>query len=191
MSDHHNHRYTTPLIFLHWLMLLVIILAYASMELEEVFPRGSALRTDMRLWHYVTGISVLWLLVLRLPFGLMVSHLYAAKPAIESTFTHWQKRLAKTMHIALYLWMFALPVVGWLLVNARGHGVVYFGIELPILITQNTGLASTLEEVHEVIAGLGYVLIGLHTAAALIHHYVVGDHTLTRMLPFLAAHEKK
>lgn len=94
------------------------------------------------------------------------------------------------MHIALYVWMFALPIMGWLLVNAHGHGVAYFGVELPILITQNSELAAALEEVHDAIAGLGYVLIGLHTVAALIHHYVVGDTTLTRMLPFLAAHEK-
>jgi cytochrome b561 len=34
-----------------------------------------------------------------------------------------------------------------------------------------------------VIGTLGYFLIGLHTAAALFHHYVSKDNTLVRMLP--------
>jgi cytochrome b561 len=30
---------------------------------------------------------------------------------------------------------------------------------------------------------VGYFLIGLHAAAALFHHYVLRDDTLTRILP--------
>ncbi len=192
MSNHHTHRYTTPLIFLHWLMLAVVMLAYASMELEDIFPRGSAMREETQLWHYVLGMSVLWLVILRLPFGLIVSHRFAANPknaattthtaavntstaSIEQIFTHWQARLAKAMHISLYVWMLALPLIGWLLVNARGESIRYFGVELPMLLTHHVGAASILEEVHEAIAGVGYLLIGLHTAAALIHHYILGD----------------
>jgi cytochrome b561 len=36
-------------------------------------------------------------------------------------------------------------------------------------------------ELHVTLATIGYVLIGLHGAAALFHHYVQRDNTLTRM----------
>jgi cytochrome b561 len=40
-----------------------------------------------------------------------------------------------------------------------------------------------LQEVHETLGTIGYFLIGLHAAAALVHHYVYKDDTLRRMLP--------
>jgi cytochrome b561 len=36
---------------------------------------------------------------------------------------------------------------------------------------------------HELAGTAGYWLIGLHAVAALFHHYVSRDNTLTRMLP--------
>ena len=44
-------------------------------------------------------------------------------------------------------------------------------------------LSRQLKDVHEALATLGYVLIGLHAMAALLHHYVMRDNTLVRMLP--------
>jgi superoxide oxidase len=43
--------------------------------------------------------------------------------------------------------------------------------------------AERLEELHELFATVGYVLIGLHAVAALLHHVVLRDNTLRRMLP--------
>jgi cytochrome b561 len=44
-------------------------------------------------------------------------------------------------------------------------------------------VAHSLREAHKLIANTLLVFAGLHTAAALIHHYVFGDRTLVRMLP--------
>ncbi len=38
---------------------------------------------------------------------------------------------------------------------------------------------------HKTLASFGYWLIGLHTAAALFHHYIVKDNALVRMLPLM------
>jgi len=48
---------------------------------------------------------------------------------------------------------------------------------------KNKELAHTLEEIHETAGVVGYYLIGLHAVAALLHHYVLRDNTLVRMLP--------
>jgi cytochrome b561 len=37
--------------------------------------------------------------------------------------------------------------------------------------------------VHELLANALLILAGIHTAAALMHHYVFRDRTLVRMLP--------
>ncbi|HLF95708.1 MAG TPA: cytochrome b/b6 domain-containing protein [Methylococcaceae bacterium] len=56
---------------------------------------------------------------------------------------------------------------------------------MPALVGESKYLAELIEEVHETAGTVGYFLIGLHAAAALFHHYVVGDNTLRRMLPNL------
>jgi cytochrome b561 len=71
------------------------------------------------------------------------------------------------------------------MLSAAGKPIPFFGLELPPLIGENKELAKTIKEVHETGGTVGYYLIGLHTAAALFHHYLVRDNTLRRMLPLL------
>jgi cytochrome b561 len=51
-----------------------------------------------------------------------------------------------------------------------------------MLVDESRTLAKWFKELHEILARLGYFVIGLHAAAALYHHYVKRDDTLTRML---------
>lgn len=44
-------------------------------------------------------------------------------------------------------------------------------------------LVDMLKDYHVTLATLGYYIIGLHAAAALMHHYFWKDNTLVRMLP--------
>ncbi|HUX31865.1 MAG TPA: cytochrome b/b6 domain-containing protein, partial [Thiobacillus sp.] len=67
--------------------------------------------------------------------------------------------------------------------SAAGKPIPFFGLELPALIGENKDLGKQIKEVHEFVGTTGYFLIGLHTVAALYHHYIKHDNTLTRMLP--------
>src|SRR5690348_8820146 len=95
-----------------------------------------------------------------------------------------QRFAAAAMHLALYLFLIVMPVLGWLALSADGKPIPFFGLHLPALIAPNEGLAGNFEEIHETIGTIGYYLVGLHTAAALFHHYFVRDDTLLRMLPW-------
>ncbi len=87
------------------------------------------------------------------------------------------------MHFALYVFMLGMPILGWFAVSAKGDPILFFGLQLPALIGHDKSLYDTLKEIHETIGTIGYYLIGLHAAAALVHHYVIHDNTLLRMLP--------
>lgn len=171
-------RYSRLSIAMHWLMALLIVAVYACMELKGNFPRGSEPRELLKHWHFVLGLSVLALVWLRL-----LGRLLAKAPAIEPKPPAWQTGTAHLMHLGLYVLMVGMPLIGWLLLNAEGKPAPFFGMELPILVQKDHGLAETLEELHEFGANAGYFLIGLHAVAALFHHYVVRDNTLIRMLP--------
>lgn len=174
-----NDRYGSPSIALHWLMLLLLVAVYATMELREFYPKGSDPREALKTWHYMLGLSVLSLVALRLLARIVSGPVPPIKPAP----TKVQHLAAALIHLALYALMIGLPLVGWLILSASGKPIPFFGLQLPALIGENKDLAKQIKEVHEAGGTVGYVLIGVHAAAALVHHYVTKDNTLLRILP--------
>lgn len=174
-----NTRYGSGLIGLHWLMLFLLAAVYACMELRGLAPKGSGLRASLKPLHFLLGLSVLALVVLRLA----VRWRAGAAPGIRPPLPKWQDRLARLMHLALYAFMVVTPILGWLTLSAEGKPIVLFGLNVPSLVGANKALSEQLQDVHEALATAGYFLIGLHAAAALAHHYLMRDNTLRRMLP--------
>ena len=172
-------RYGSPSIGMHWLMLLLLVGVYACINLADVFPKGSQLRADLKTWHYLLGLCVWALVVIRLG----IRFLSGPPPGIEPQISLWQRRLAGAIHVALYVFMIAMPLLGWLVLSAKGSPIGIFGLQLPALIGADKALAGSIKDIHETIGTAGYYLIGLHAAAALLHHYVIRDNTLVRMLP--------
>lgn len=171
-------RYGALSMGLHWLMLVLFIAVYATINLRELYPKGSDPRQALKVWHFMLGLSVLALVGLRL-----YARFTAVTPQITPQPAAWQQRAANSMHIALYALMLVMPVLGWLVLSAAGKPIPFFGLELPALIAKNKDLAATLKQIHVFIGTTGYYLIGLHAAAALFHHYIKRDDTLLSMLP--------
>lgn len=169
-------RYVSAAIWLHWIMFLLIAAAFATIELRELFPKGSDPRETMKALHFMLGLSVLLLVALRL-----YTRISNKVPPIEPAPPGWQKLAAIVVHSALYVWMVAMPILGWLILSGEAKPVPFFGLELPPLIAPDKDFAHTMEEIHEVLGEAGYWIIGLHAAAALFHHYVIHDNTLTRI----------
>jgi Cytochrome B561 len=176
MSTLAHGRYPRGVIALHWLTLLLLVAVYATMELRGLFPRGSAERAAMKTAHYFLGMSVFVLTWLRL--GLRIA---GKTPPILPEPPLWQLLLARAVALSLYGLMLAMPVLGYLLLNAEGTAPAIGGLQLPLLIGAQPGLAETLETWHEGIATAGYWLVGLHALAAIYHHHVRHDDTLLRM----------
>lgn len=172
------NRYGSLSISIHWLMLILFIAVYASINLRELYEKGSDPRELLKTWHFMLGMLVFVLVWLRI-----AARLSGPTPAIRPEPVNWQQRSAKLVHLALYALMVGMPLTGWLLLSASGKPVPFFGLELPALIGTDKELAKQIKEVHEFVGTLGYYLIGLHAAAALYHHFIKRDNTLTRMLP--------
>jgi cytochrome b561 len=177
MSDVKPGSYNAVSIGLHWATALLFVAAYSTIELRELFPKGSGMRDAMRWWHESVGLAIFVLAGLRLLIR------QVARPRLPKENQSWLRGLSVASHVALYLLMITLPVIGWIMLSADGKAIPFFGVSLPPLITPNGDLAEQLEELHETVGTLGYWLIGLHATAALFHHYVLRDKTLRRMLP--------
>ena len=81
---------------------------------------------------------------------------------------------------------FVVPLSGWIYSSAAGVPTVPFGqpaLQLPDLLQKDPDLATALKQVHFVLTRLLMVLIFLHIAAALKHHWWDKDGVMHRMLP--------
>ena len=173
------NRYSTAQRNLHWIILILIVLAYITMEFRGEFARGSAGRVFMVQSHFWLGISILALFIPRI-----LLRFKRGTPAIEPALPAWQANLSKLLHVAIYIFLFAQPLLGLATVWTDGKVIMipFTGIELPALLAANKELAHQLEDLHKLLAEIFYYLVGFHVLAALYHHFIRKDDTLKRMV---------
>lgn len=177
-SATHSERYAKPMIALHWLMLLLLIVVFACIESRELFEKGTEAREFVKTLHYMFGLTVLLLVIVRLGFKFG-----SPAPAIYPEPGFLLRFSGKSMHVVLYALMIGMPIAGWLTLSAAGKPIPFFGLELPALVAENKALADEIKTVHKTVGKAAYFLIGAHAVAALFHHYIRRDNTLRRMLP--------
>jgi cytochrome b561 len=168
-------RFGLIAIILHWVMALIMI-GMLTVGLYMAGLPNSDQKFKLFGLHKSFGIVVLSLAALRLFWRLI-----NITPTLSSPW--WERLAAHAMHLALYGFMFAMPLSGWLMSSSGGYPVSFFGLfELPQIIAANEEWNKFFQEAHEY---LGYALIAaivLHTAAALKHHFIDKDNILRRMI---------
>ncbi len=108
-------RYSSTMIRLHWLTFILVVLAYIFMEFRDIYPRGSDGREFMKATHYSLGLTILGLTIARL----VVKVTSGPSPAISPAPAPWQHTAAKLGHIAIYVFLIAMPLAGWATLSGR------------------------------------------------------------------------
>jgi cytochrome b561 len=168
-------RYTSPAIFFHWAIFLLVALAYLAIEIRG--PKGSDSRAFWTNVHFWAGTLVLGLAVPRL-----IWRLWAGAPE-EIVGNSLLAFIARAAHLALYVFIFAQPLLGMLMVNAGGRPVNLAWVNVSFTLVGADSIARPLlKDAHEWLGNLFYWVIGLHALAAIGHHVVFKDRTLRRMI---------
>jgi len=174
-----SSRYSTPVIALHWLTFVLVVAGYCAMEFREIFDRGTPGREFMKASHFTIGLCILLITIARL----IVRTTSGPAPAIVPPLPALMAAGSKLLHLALYGFLIAMPILGWLTLSAEGKVIPFFGVGIPPLTGADKALAEWVGEWHETLGKAGYVLIGLHALAAIVHHRYIKDNTLIRMMP--------
>ena len=173
-------RFPSLMVLLHWLTLGFLVLSAAC-----VFGRDLVGSRSDRLWllaaHRHLGLLIVCATCARLACRFLFKDTLRA---IESSLSQPVRLIAHATHILLYGLLLGLPLLGWMLSNARGTAVIFLGLmRLPSLAPLDLDRADTLATWHQW-GGWGlYGLVAFHAAAALWHHYLIKDHILRAMLP--------
>jgi cytochrome b561 len=163
---------------LHWLLFVLVLGLYGLTYGEALFERGDPNRDVVWWLHILFGLLaglVVWRLSLRLTRG---------APQLPTSMTSMERTLARVGHFALYALLITIPVLGILLTWLRGDTLSFFGLfTIPAPFQADRNIARTIQEVHSLSANGILIVTGIHTLAALWHHFIRKDDVLERMLP--------
>mgnify|MGYP003507926535 FL=1 len=165
-------------IVLHWLMAVGVFGMFAlglwMVELDY-YSRWYKQAPDL---HKSIGLCLLALMLLRFGWRQL-----SPRPLPLASHTASIQRVSKAVHLLLYVGLLALMLSGYLISTAEGRGISVFGwFEVPASLTSIPDQEDLAGEVHFWLAWAVVVFAGLHALAALKHHFIDRDATLSRML---------
>jgi cytochrome b561 len=174
-SSTDSRSYSKPAIFFHWAIVILIALAYLAIEIRG--PKGSESREIWSNVHFWAGSLVFTLAVLNVLWRLWRGTPPEIEGARITTF------LARLVHLMLFVFTIAQPLLGILMINTGGHPVTLAGTNFNIQLVGADPLArKVIHDTHVFIGNAFYWIIGLHALAAIGHHIMFKDNTLRRML---------
>ena len=182
-------------ICLHWIVALGFLGAYMAVYYRHWFTDGSFSPTELTPsmiaahLHLSFGITVGVFIALRIAWTLANK---TPEPVPGSKLEH---TAARTMHLALYAVMITMPITGYMGTKLDTNYFLLFNVPkfndtwlYPIIVEQWLNMEwEDFERVVDAIhktngAYVVWVLIALHSGAALYHHFKRKDITLKRML---------
>lgn len=162
---------------IHWVM-AVLVLAALPMGLWISEMEVSLASLKYFGLHKTLGVSVLVLILFRIGW-----HLVTPPPRPLSHGVLWQDGLARSVHLAFYVLLVAMPLSGWVASSATGIDTVIFErLTLPRIAPESERWEEVGFVVHGLIGRLLIALIILHIAGALYRAIVLRDGTLARMI---------
>jgi cytochrome b561 len=164
---------------LHWLTALFVIAGWLLGTFLDDIPKGPP-RDFGLLAHMTLGQCVFLLVIVRLIWR----YTNPPPPPEKTPFGKLLEIVAPLNHYVLYALLLAVPLLGVIVQLKRGNPLPIFGFgEFASPWPADRATARTILGIHEFCADALLIMAGVHAAAALVHHYVFRDRTLTRMLP--------
>ncbi|MCJ8319005.1 MAG: cytochrome b [Colwellia sp.] len=177
MKNTDNH-YGWITITLHWLIAIIIIglfsLGYWMVDLgyyDPWYKQGPDI-------HRSIGIILFALMVFRLFWKAIQT-----KPKPLDNHSKFERVAGSLVHRLLYLFVFVIMISGYLISTADGRAIeVFQWFSVPSIGELFTDQEDIAGLVHQYLAYAMIGLVSMHAIAALKHHFIDKDKTLTRML---------
>jgi len=171
-------RYGAISVLLHWGVALVVFGLFGVGLWMVGLDYYNPWRQTVPDLHKSVGLLLLAVMLLRILWRFISPPPAPSKN--QGILTHIAAKLG---HLLLYLLIFAVLVSGYLISTAEGDGIVVFGsFTVPAVLSGLRGQAELAGILHLYLAIALVSLAVLHGLAAIKHHFIDRDVTLTRML---------
>lgn len=173
-----SERYDRVTMALHWATAILVIGQFASAHIWQLFERGTPLRLGLISTHIACGILLAAVIIARICWRLM------NRGQLPRAVSGLQHLAASSVHFLLYGMLICQVALGFTLAWAVNLPLSFFGLfTIPPLLTIAPDVRQTIATLHNGVAWAIIAVAGIHAAAALLHHYVLRDHVLLRMIP--------
>jgi len=163
---------------LHWLLAMALVAQFALGWYMTELSYYDRWYKDAFEIHKACGM-LLWLLALLRILWAIYDH----PPPLVSSMKNAERLAAKASHSTLYLMTLLIPLSGYLISSAKGHGINMFGLfEIPALLPAIKRMEELAGKAHYFFAFGTAWLVVVHILAALKHHFIERDDTLNRMI---------
>lgn len=169
-------RYHSRAIALHWLIAAMILALFVGGLTIDACPKEW--KSALINLHALGGVALLLLVLYRIVWR--VTH---PAPPLPVSVSPLIARAAGLGHLALYLLMLAVPMIGVPTLLWRGRGLDFGLFQIASPFARTPEVYKPLTEIHEFGAFALIILALLHAAAGVWHHVVQKDGTLLRMMP--------
>jgi len=173
-----TERYGLVSVLMHWSVALVVFALFALGLWMVGLDYYNPWRQTAPDLHKSLGIAVFAIMLLRILWIL-----FSPPPPPTPNQSRMLRTASKLGHLLLYVLLFSVLVSGYLISTAEGDGISVFGLfVIPAVLSGIRGQAELAGNIHLYLAITLVSLAVLHGLAALKHHFIDRDATLTRML---------
>lgn len=163
---------------LHWSLAITLAAQFALGWYMTELSYYDPWYHDAPAIHKAGGMLLWTLALLRILWAL-----YDRPPPLVAGMKSWEKLAAKASHSTLYLMTLLVPLSGYLISTAKGHGIDLFGLfEIPAILPAAEQREEWAGKAHYFLAFGAAWLVVVHILAALKHHIIERDNTLMRMI---------
>jgi cytochrome b561 len=160
---------------LHWATAVLVTVLWGIAQIIDLFPKGAP-KISVRSVHITLGVLLGVVLVMRIVWRSRSGR--RLPPANDGVAGH----IVRIVHWVLYAGLASVVLLGILNAWARGDSI--FGLfHIPKLYPANPELKPTVENLHKTFANALLILAAAHALVAIVHHFILRDGVLRRMLP--------
>ena len=163
--------------FNHWLVAVVVIGMLAFGLYLENAGLERAARGELMAVHKAIGVILLVFVLWRVGYRLAKGF-----PASVAVTPKWQLAASKAVHWLLLGGIVVMPLSGLLMTIYKGRSIDVFGLITIPAQEKIAWISAASHTAHGWVGKLLVALILVHIFAALKHHFIDRDATLTRMI---------
>ena len=164
----------------HWVTVMLVLGLFTT-AIWHAQSHDDVLRVMLLRIHRSVGVTVWMSTILRLVWR----NTHAKLPPFPDGMSQRHRALVQISEYCLYALLVIQPTVGFSAVLTRGRSFTLFWGHVPPLVSHYPTVETVLFALHRVGAWALGLLITAHAVNALVHHFIIRDNTLARMVPVL------
>ncbi|MEM7016223.1 MAG: cytochrome b [Pseudomonadota bacterium] len=167
-STNEPERYGRVSRILHWTTAILFISLIPMGIFASIIPEDVWYRTEYNVVHKTIGVLIFGLLIFRLFWNRQ-----SKRPALDASLKPWERKLAHSAHVALYVMMIAVPLTGFIMTSSHGYPTFFFIWEFQPLWDESQTMTIIWGTMHKyLLPYLLYIILGAHILGALKHQFI-------------------